>query len=182
MTDLLNTELPTICLFYQTQNTVFSAVKPLATSFTSSITSSLASSIGSESSSPTTLSTMNAKATPFYPGSNTVESVIGTCVQSTWADEPTSAALCFAVRCKSGVFSLLSGSALDLNFSDINVASLDKELEEQDNNVGLPSKYFQAQMVSSSFCVIMKATAVFTLSTQVKGCLLDQLPLTFPAL
>uniref|UniRef100_A0A671UG13 Unk like zinc finger n=1 Tax=Sparus aurata TaxID=8175 RepID=A0A671UG13_SPAAU len=46
-------------------------------SFTSSITSSLASSIGSESSSPTTLSTMNAKATPFYPGSNTVESVIG---------------------------------------------------------------------------------------------------------
>lgn len=49
----------------------------------------------------------------------------------------------------SGVFCLLSGSALDLNFSDINVASLDKELEEQDNNVGLPSKYFQAQMVSS---------------------------------
>uniref|UniRef100_A0A3Q3XB53 Uncharacterized protein n=1 Tax=Mola mola TaxID=94237 RepID=A0A3Q3XB53_MOLML len=91
-----------------TQNTVFSAVNPLASSFTSSITSSLASSIGSESSSPTTLSTMNAKATPFYPGSNTVESVIG--------------------------------SALDLNFSDINVASLDKELEEQDNNVGLSSQ------------------------------------------
>uniref|UniRef100_A0A8C4IPK7 Unk like zinc finger n=1 Tax=Dicentrarchus labrax TaxID=13489 RepID=A0A8C4IPK7_DICLA len=61
----------------QTQNTVFSAVNPLASSFTSSITSSLASSIGSDSSSPTTLSTMNAKATPFYPGSNTVESVIG---------------------------------------------------------------------------------------------------------
>uniref|UniRef100_A0A8C6T703 Unk like zinc finger n=1 Tax=Neogobius melanostomus TaxID=47308 RepID=A0A8C6T703_9GOBI len=60
-----------------TQNTVFSAVNPLASSFTSSITSSLASSIGSDSSSPTTLSTMNAKATPFYPGSNTVESVIG---------------------------------------------------------------------------------------------------------
>nr|XP_046271988.1 putative E3 ubiquitin-protein ligase UNKL isoform X3 [Scatophagus argus] len=92
----------------QTQNTVFSAVNPLASSFTSSITSSLASSIGSESSSPTTLSTMNAKATPFYPGSNTVESVIG--------------------------------SALDLNFSDINVASLDKELEEQDNSVGLASQ------------------------------------------
>ncbi|XP_034045406.1 putative E3 ubiquitin-protein ligase UNKL isoform X1 [Thalassophryne amazonica] len=92
----------------QTQNTAFSAVNPLASSFTSSITSSLASSIGSDSSSPTTLSTMNAKATPFYPGSNTVESVIG--------------------------------SALDLNFSDINVASLDKELEEQDNNVGLPSQ------------------------------------------
>ncbi|XP_067332537.1 putative E3 ubiquitin-protein ligase UNKL isoform X3 [Channa argus] len=92
----------------QTQNTVFSAVNPLASSFTSSITSSLASSIGSDSSSPTTLSTMNAKATPFYPGSNTVESVIG--------------------------------SALDLNFSDINVASLDKEFEEQDNSVGLTSK------------------------------------------
>uniref|UniRef100_A0A8C4P0P0 Unk like zinc finger n=1 Tax=Dicentrarchus labrax TaxID=13489 RepID=A0A8C4P0P0_DICLA len=76
--------------------------------FTSSITSSLASSIGSDSSSPTTLSTMNAKATPFYPGSNTVESVIG--------------------------------SALDLNFSDINVASLDKELEEQDNSIGLTSQ------------------------------------------
>ncbi|XP_055079475.1 putative E3 ubiquitin-protein ligase UNKL isoform X2 [Periophthalmus magnuspinnatus] len=89
----------------RTQNTVFSAVNALASSFTSSITSSLASSIGSDSSSPTTLSTMNAKATPFYPGSNTVESVIG--------------------------------SALDLNFSDINVASLDKELEEQDHNLGL---------------------------------------------
>ncbi|XP_070703738.1 putative E3 ubiquitin-protein ligase UNKL isoform X5 [Pempheris klunzingeri] len=92
----------------QTQNTVFSAVNPLASSFTSSITSSLASSIGSDSSSPTTLSTMNAKATPFYPGSNTVESVIG--------------------------------SALDLNFSDINVASLEKELEEQDSSVGLASQ------------------------------------------
>uniref|UniRef100_A0A8C5EIA9 C3H1-type domain-containing protein n=1 Tax=Gouania willdenowi TaxID=441366 RepID=A0A8C5EIA9_GOUWI len=92
----------------QAHNTVFSAVNPLATSFTSSITSSLASSIGSDSSSPTTLSTMNAKATPFYPGSNTVESVIG--------------------------------SALDLNFSDINVASLEKELEEQDSNVGLTSQ------------------------------------------
>ncbi|XP_076608119.1 putative E3 ubiquitin-protein ligase UNKL isoform X3 [Chaetodon auriga] len=92
----------------QTQNSMFHAVNPLASSFTSSITSSLASSIGSESSSPTTLSTMNAKATPFYPGSNTVESVIG--------------------------------SALDLNFSDINVASLDKELEEQDSSVGLASQ------------------------------------------
>lgn len=38
------------------------------------------------------------------------------------------------------LFSLL-GSALDLNFSDINVASLDKELEDQDNNgLGLTSK------------------------------------------
>ncbi|XP_035036087.1 putative E3 ubiquitin-protein ligase UNKL isoform X2 [Hippoglossus stenolepis] len=91
----------------QIHNNVFSAVNPLASSFTSSITSSLASSIGSDSSSPTTLSTMNAKATPFYPGSNTVESVIG--------------------------------SALDLNFSDINVASLDKELEEQDHSIGLAS-------------------------------------------
>ncbi|XP_051243489.1 putative E3 ubiquitin-protein ligase UNKL isoform X5 [Dicentrarchus labrax] len=99
----------------QTQNTVFSAVNPLASSFTSSITSSLASSIGSDSSSPTTLSTMNAKATPFYPGSNTVESVID-------------------------VFCFSSGSALDLNFSDINVASLDKELEEQDNSIGLTSQ------------------------------------------
>ncbi|XP_016106521.1 putative E3 ubiquitin-protein ligase UNKL isoform X3 [Sinocyclocheilus grahami] len=93
----------------QAHSNVFSVVNPLASSITSSITSSLASSIGSESSSPTTLSTMNAKATPFYPGSNTVESVIG--------------------------------SALDLNFSDINVASLDKELEDQDNNgLGLTSQ------------------------------------------
>ncbi|XP_056097729.1 putative E3 ubiquitin-protein ligase UNKL isoform X2 [Rhinichthys klamathensis goyatoka] len=93
----------------QAHGGVFSVVNPLASSITSSITSSLASSIGSDSSSPTTLSTMNAKATPFYPGSNTVESVIG--------------------------------SALDLNFSDINVASLDKELEDQDNNgLGLTSQ------------------------------------------
>uniref|UniRef100_A0A3Q2E8W6 Unk like zinc finger n=1 Tax=Cyprinodon variegatus TaxID=28743 RepID=A0A3Q2E8W6_CYPVA len=90
-----------------TQNSVFSVGNPLASGFTSSITSSLASSIGSESSSPTTLSTMNAKATPFYPGSNTVESVIG--------------------------------SALDLKFSDINVASLEKELEEQEGSLGLTS-------------------------------------------
>ncbi|XP_051573247.1 putative E3 ubiquitin-protein ligase UNKL isoform X6 [Myxocyprinus asiaticus] len=93
----------------QAHSCVFSVVNPLASSITSSITSSLASSIGSDSSSPTTLSTMNAKATPFYPGSNTVESVIG--------------------------------SALDLNFSDINVASLDKELEDRDNNgLGLTSQ------------------------------------------
>uniref|UniRef100_M4A513 Unk like zinc finger n=1 Tax=Xiphophorus maculatus TaxID=8083 RepID=M4A513_XIPMA len=94
-------------LLFSTQNTVFSVGNPLASSFTSSITSSLASSIGSDSSSPTTLSTMNAKATPFYPGSNTVESVIG--------------------------------SALDLKFSDINVASLEKELEEQEGGLGLTS-------------------------------------------
>ncbi|KAJ8344632.1 hypothetical protein SKAU_G00288250 [Synaphobranchus kaupii] len=88
---------------------VFAASHPLASSITSSITSSLASSMCSDSSSPTALSTMNVKATPFYPGSNTVESVIG--------------------------------SALDLNFRDINVASLDKELEEQENNgIGLTSQ------------------------------------------
>ncbi|KAK6311675.1 hypothetical protein J4Q44_G00173390 [Coregonus suidteri] len=93
----------------QTHNSVFSGMNPLASSITSSITSSLASSIGSDSSSPTTLSTMNAKATPFYPGSNTVESVIG--------------------------------SALDLNFCDINVASLDKEFEEQENkSIGLSQR------------------------------------------
>ncbi|XP_062868434.1 putative E3 ubiquitin-protein ligase UNKL isoform X2 [Trichomycterus rosablanca] len=93
----------------QSHSSIFSVVNPLASSITSSITSSLASSIGSDSSSPTTLSTMNAKATPFYPGSNTVESVIG--------------------------------SALDLNFNDINVASLDKDFEDQENNgFGLTSQ------------------------------------------
>ncbi|XP_068764158.1 putative E3 ubiquitin-protein ligase UNKL isoform X11 [Struthio camelus] len=56
----------------QNHLSVFSVVNPLA----SSITSSLASSVGSDSSSPTTLSTISAKALPFYPGSNTVESVI----------------------------------------------------------------------------------------------------------
>uniref|UniRef100_A0A671R156 Putative E3 ubiquitin-protein ligase UNKL n=1 Tax=Sinocyclocheilus anshuiensis TaxID=1608454 RepID=A0A671R156_9TELE len=71
---------------------VFSVVNPLASSITSSITSSLASSIGSDSSSPTTLSTMNAKATPFYPGSNTVESVIGKSC-STFILEPSSRTL-----------------------------------------------------------------------------------------
>uniref|UniRef100_A0A8C5B5S5 Unk like zinc finger n=1 Tax=Gadus morhua TaxID=8049 RepID=A0A8C5B5S5_GADMO len=89
-------------------NAVFSAGNPLTCSVTSSVTSSLASSIGSDSSSPTTLSTMNVKATPFYPGSNTVESVIG--------------------------------SALDINFSDINVASLEQDLEEQEDQVGFASQ------------------------------------------
>eukprot|EP00064_Thunnus_orientalis_P008466 superscaffoldBa00001005_g8489 len=37
-------------------------------------------------------------------------------------------------------FAHVERSALDLNFSDINVASLEKELEEQDNNVGLASQ------------------------------------------
>ncbi|XP_059572626.1 putative E3 ubiquitin-protein ligase UNKL isoform X5 [Alligator mississippiensis] len=93
----------------QNHLSVFSVVNPLASSITSSITSSLASSIGSDSSSPTTLSTISAKAFPFYPGSNTVESVVG--------------------------------SALDLHFSDVNVASLDKELEDQENNdLGLTSQ------------------------------------------
>lgn len=116
--------------FLQMQNSIFSTVNPLASSFTSSITSSLASSIGSESSSPTTLSTMNAKATPFYPGSNTVESVIGMspsgCVEGVVSHLTGS---CF-----------LPGSALDLNFSDINVASLDRELEERDSSVAMPSE------------------------------------------
>ncbi|KAM4698530.1 putative E3 ubiquitin-protein ligase UNKL isoform 2-T2 [Rhinophrynus dorsalis] len=61
----------------QSHLSVFSVVNPLASSITSSITSSLASSIGSDSSSPTALSSVNAKALPFYPASNTVESVIG---------------------------------------------------------------------------------------------------------
>ncbi|XP_053550566.1 putative E3 ubiquitin-protein ligase UNKL isoform X2 [Bombina bombina] len=61
----------------QSHLSVFSVVNPLASSITSSITSSLASSIGSDSSSPTALSSVNAKALPFYPTSNTVESVIG---------------------------------------------------------------------------------------------------------
>ncbi|XP_056661655.1 putative E3 ubiquitin-protein ligase UNKL isoform X16 [Monodelphis domestica] len=60
----------------QNHLSVFAVVNPLASSITSSITSSLASSIGSGSSSPTTLSAINAKALPFYPPSNTVESVI----------------------------------------------------------------------------------------------------------
>lgn len=46
----------------------------------------------------------------------------------------------FVAKCQPGMFRFPTGSALDLNFSDINVASLDKELEEQDNSVGLASK------------------------------------------
>ncbi|XP_065416452.1 putative E3 ubiquitin-protein ligase UNKL isoform X3 [Chrysemys picta bellii] len=93
----------------QNHLSVFSVVNPLASSITSSITSSLASSIGSDNSSPTALSVISAKALPFYPGSNTVESVIG--------------------------------SALDLHFSDISVASLDQELEDQENSdLGLTSQ------------------------------------------
>ncbi|XP_010177030.1 PREDICTED: putative E3 ubiquitin-protein ligase UNKL [Mesitornis unicolor] len=57
----------------QNHLSVFSAVNPLA----SSITSSLASSVGSDSSSPTAVSAVSAKALPFYSGSNTVESIIG---------------------------------------------------------------------------------------------------------
>ncbi|XP_075035711.1 putative E3 ubiquitin-protein ligase UNKL isoform X4 [Mixophyes fleayi] len=93
----------------QSHLSVFSVVNPLASSITSSITSSLASSIGSDSSSPTALSSVNAKALPFYPASNTVESVIG--------------------------------SALDLHFSNINVTSLDKELDDPENSdLGLSSQ------------------------------------------
>ncbi|XP_064317317.1 putative E3 ubiquitin-protein ligase UNKL isoform X8 [Phalacrocorax carbo] len=88
----------------QNHLSVFSAVNPLA----SSITSSLASSVGSDSSSPTTVSAISAKALPFYSGSNTVESVIG--------------------------------SALDLHFNDVNVASIDRELEDQEgSDLGLAS-------------------------------------------
>lgn len=112
---------------------MFSTVNPLASSFTSSITSSLASSVGSESSSPTTLSTMNAKATPFYPGSNTVESVIGTSLSGP-------PAVGGGGSCDLTGSAFLPGSALDLNFSDINVASLDRELEERDSSVGMPSE------------------------------------------
>ncbi|KAM6379206.1 putative E3 ubiquitin-protein ligase UNKL isoform 5-T5 [Pluvialis apricaria] len=89
----------------QNHLSVFSAVNPLA----SSITSSLASSVGSDSSSPTTVSAISAKALPFYSGSNTVESVIG--------------------------------SALDLHFNDVNVASIDRELEDQEgSDLGLASQ------------------------------------------
>uniref|UniRef100_A0A8D0FS32 Unk like zinc finger n=1 Tax=Strix occidentalis caurina TaxID=311401 RepID=A0A8D0FS32_STROC len=91
--------------FEQSHLSVFSAVNPLA----SSITSSLASSVGSDSSSPTTVSAISAKALPFYSGSNTVESVIG--------------------------------SALDLHFNDVNVTSIDRELEDQEgSDLGLASQ------------------------------------------
>ncbi|XP_055565232.1 putative E3 ubiquitin-protein ligase UNKL isoform X10 [Falco biarmicus] len=84
---------------------VFSAVNPLA----SSITSSLASSVGSDSSSPTSVSAISAKALPFYSSSNTIESVIG--------------------------------SALDLHFKDVNVASIDRDLEDQEgSDLGLASQ------------------------------------------
>ncbi|OPJ87535.1 putative E3 ubiquitin-protein ligase UNKL isoform D [Patagioenas fasciata monilis] len=89
----------------QNRLSVFSAVNPLA----SSITSSLASSVGSDGSSPTAVSAISAKALPFYSGSNTVESVVG--------------------------------SALDLHFNDVNIASLDRELEDQEgSDLGLASQ------------------------------------------
>ncbi|XP_072734829.1 putative E3 ubiquitin-protein ligase UNKL isoform X8 [Ciconia boyciana] len=89
----------------KTTSSVFSVVNPLA----SSITSSLASSVGSDSSSPTNVSAISAKALPFYSGNNTVESVIG--------------------------------SALDLHFNDVNVASIDRELEDQEgSDLGLASQ------------------------------------------
>ncbi|XP_035755904.1 putative E3 ubiquitin-protein ligase UNKL isoform X1 [Egretta garzetta] len=84
---------------------VFSAVNPL----TSSITSSLASSVGSDNSPPAAVSAVSARAPPFYSGSDTVESVIG--------------------------------SALDLHFNDVNVASIDRELEDQEaSDLGLASQ------------------------------------------
>ncbi|XP_009079089.1 PREDICTED: putative E3 ubiquitin-protein ligase UNKL, partial [Acanthisitta chloris] len=83
---------------------VFASINPLA----SSITSSLASSVGSDSSSPTAVSAISAKALPFYSSSNTVESIIG--------------------------------SALDLHFNDVNVTSVDRELEDQEgSDLGLAS-------------------------------------------
>ncbi|XP_075292722.1 putative E3 ubiquitin-protein ligase UNKL isoform X1 [Opisthocomus hoazin] len=89
----------------QNHLSVFSAVNPLA----SSIASSLASSVGSDSSSPTTVSAISGKALPFYSGSNTVESVIG--------------------------------STLDLHFNDVNVTSIDRELEDQEgSDLGLASQ------------------------------------------
>uniref|UniRef100_A0A673VXG4 Unk like zinc finger n=1 Tax=Salmo trutta TaxID=8032 RepID=A0A673VXG4_SALTR len=138
---------------YTTHNSVFSGMNPLASSITSSIESSLASSIGSDSSSPTTLSTMNAKATPFYPGSNTVESVIG--------------------------------SALDLNFCDINVASLDKEFEEQENNslglsqrmlggsapVNIPGSLARSSSLNSNSS--LSASPLSSLSQSLSQCLLS---------
>uniref|UniRef100_A0A8C8HL67 Unk like zinc finger n=1 Tax=Oncorhynchus tshawytscha TaxID=74940 RepID=A0A8C8HL67_ONCTS len=143
-------------VFYKgisTHNSVFSGMNPLASSITSSIESSLASSIGSDSSSPTTLSTMNAKATPFYPGSNTVESVIG--------------------------------SALDLNFCDINVASLDKEFEEQENNslglsqrmlggsapVNIPGSLARSSSLNSNSS--LSASPLSSLSQSLSQCLLS---------
>ncbi|NXF98512.1 UNK protein, partial [Eubucco bourcierii] len=89
----------------QNHLSAFSVVNPLA----SSIASSLASSLGSDSSSPTAVSAVSAKALQFYSGSNTVESVIG--------------------------------SAFDLHFNDVNVASIDKELEDQEgSDLGLASQ------------------------------------------
>jgi len=44
--------------------------------------------------------------------------------------------LVFKIKCTF----LFSGSALDINFSDINVASLERELEEQEDNVGFASE------------------------------------------
>uniref|UniRef100_A0A8C7RE80 Unk like zinc finger n=1 Tax=Oncorhynchus mykiss TaxID=8022 RepID=A0A8C7RE80_ONCMY len=145
--------ITTPSLLSTTHNSVFSGMNPLASSITSSIESSLASSIGSDSSSPTTLSTMNAKATPFYPGSNTVESVIG--------------------------------SALDLNFCDINVASLDKEFEEQENNslglsqrmlggsapVNIPGSLARSSSLNSNSS--LSASPLSSLSQSLSQCLLS---------
>lgn len=55
----------------------------------------------------------------------------------------------FVVKFQSDLFCFPSGSALDLNFSDINVASLDKELEDQDNSVGMAGKV--TSYVSSTY-------------------------------
>ncbi|NXX10134.1 UNK protein, partial [Podargus strigoides] len=99
----------------QNHLSIFSAVNPL----TSSITSSLASSVGSDSSSPTTVSAISAKAFPFYSGSKTVESIIG--------------------------------SALDLHFNNVSIASIDRELEDQEgSDLGLASKRSNLLLGSSA--------------------------------
>lgn len=72
-----------------------------------------------------------------------MESVIGASLQSCslWLNKFALFLLLLLLLKACVIFSFLPGSALDLNFSDINVASLEKELEEQDNSVGLPSEY-----------------------------------------
>ena len=58
---------------------------------------------------------------------------------------------------KKSYLPFLSGSALDLNFCDINVASLDKEFEEQENNsLGLSKQTFFETLNTidlSVFCI-----------------------------
>lgn len=93
-----------------------------------------------------------------------MESVIGNCTLTPRVNRLRKVLL-------SGVsqdsFVSSSGSALDLNFSDINVASLDKELEEQDNSLGLSSKRFQ--IVPVNVFSFSRVTAALTLLRRSKG-------------